>query len=72
MATRLSIKRVDDLLKPLGVRCKSDGFGEFRVYYTPRHAGRRELDDTCIMSTAYYTNDLADALATGQHMAANL
>lgn len=55
----VTVAQVRDELAKLGISFRRTQFGEFRVNF----AGGRE-------ATAYYTNDLDDALATGRKLAA--
>jgi hypothetical protein len=55
----MTIKTAADILRPLGIALTRDPQSkEFRVNF---RRGRE--------ATAYYTNDLQDAVATGQDMA---
>jgi glutamine amidotransferase PdxT len=54
----LTIKQARAELKLLDITIKRNKFGEYRVNFV---GGREE--------TAYYTNDLHDAVATGKAMA---
>jgi hypothetical protein len=65
---KLSIKKLNEQLRPLGVRVRDAGWDELEVLYCSTHNGHVRSDDF-IQRTAYFTDDREDALGTGLAMA---
>lgn len=56
-ADRITLKHAQSQLRAIGISLSKNEYGEYRVNFK---GGREE--------TAYYTDDLYDAVSTGHHM----
>lgn len=58
----MNLKQANESLNPLGLRVTKTEYGEYRVAFTSGSKASQEL-------SAYYTDDIEDAEATGVAMA---
>lgn len=59
--TKLTLKQAQGILRAIGITLTKNSYNEYRVAF--RGKGNED--------SAYYTNDLQDAVDTGRHMAAH-
>lgn len=60
---KVTLKQAKAILRPLGMTLNRTQWGDYRV-------GFASLSGKAANDAALYTDDLQDALASGQHMAA--